>query len=101
MSIKFQFVKTEDSNGIGASMSNTLENKRAEDGTQADDDDNKYKKKKGTEILSIWLSLVILAFCLSIFAMVLYMDSRLPVPLTVADGVKNPERFIEASTYHI
>ena len=75
-----------------------LEDKRAEDGTQgdSDSDDNKYKKKKGTELLSIWLSLLILSFCLTIFALVLYMDSRLPVPLRV-DNAENkyPDRFIE------
>ena len=87
-----QFVKTDDSNGLG---SKALEDKKAEDGKTTDDDDNKYKKKKGTEILNLWLSLVILAFCLSIFALVLYMDSRLPVPLTTSDSAKFPDRFIE------
>ncbi len=32
---------------------------------------------------------------MSIFSLVLYMDGRLPDPLTVADSEKHPDRFIE------
>jgi hypothetical protein len=33
--------------------------------------------------------------CLSIFLLVVYMDQRLPVPLTLQDAAGKPDRFIE------
>lgn len=72
-----------------------IEEKRAEDGKEVPDEDNKYKKKKGTEKLSTWLALVVLAFCFSIFGIILLMDGRLPKPLKIEDAAKHPNRFIE------
>ena len=62
-----------------------IEEKRAEDGSAevVDDEDNKYKKTKGTEKLSTGLAVVILLFCFGIFGLVLLMDNRLPKPLTL------------------
>ena len=76
-----------------------MREKRAEDGSATldpnDEDDNKYRKKKGTEKLSTWLSLVVLVFSFAIFGLVHYMDGRLPKPLTLAEEHTHPERFIE------
>lgn len=73
-----------------------IQENRAEDGSATvDNEDNKYKKKKGTEKLSTWLSLLVLAFCFCIFGLVHYMDGRLPRPLTLADEQIHPDRFIE------
>jgi hypothetical protein len=90
--LKFEY-KQEDEDPL--SKKGAVEDKRAEDGDPDDVDDNKYKKKKNTELLSTWLCLVILAFCFSIFGLVLYMDGRLPKPLSLADSAKHPEMFIE------
>lgn len=69
---------------------------KAEDGKkETDDDDNKYKKKKGTEKLSTLLAFVIVFFCTAVFSLVLYMDGRLPKPLTLSDIPQNPDTFIE------
>lgn len=73
-----------------------IEEKRAEDGSaEVDNEDNKYREKKGTEKLSNGLAVVVLLFCFGIFGLVLLMDNRLPKPLTLADSANNPERFIE------
>ena len=62
-----------------------IEEKRAEDGSaEVDNEDNKYREKKGTEKLSNWLAVVVLLFCFGIFGLVLLMDNRLPKPLTLA-----------------
>ena len=60
-----------------------------------DDEDDKYKKKKGSEKLSTWLSSCVLIFCFGIFGLVLLMDGRLPKPLSMSEAASNPERFIE------
>ena len=41
------------------------------------------------------LALLVLLMCFSIFMLVVYMDRRLPVPLTVQDAVNHPSSFIE------
>ena len=62
-----------------------IEEKRAEDGSaEVDNEDNKYREKKGTEKLSNGLAVVVLLFCFGIFGLVLLMDNRLPKPLTLA-----------------
>ena len=90
-----QYRKPEDEEPI--TTKEPIEEKRAEDGTEKEDDeDNKYaKKKSGGEKLSTWLSLVVLAFCFGMFGLVLLMDGRLPKPLTLADAKTQPDRFIE------
>ena len=81
-SFQYEYRKNEDSDS--EPKKDAVEEKRAEDGSaQVDDEDNKYRKKKGTEKLSTRLSIVVLLFCFSIFGLVLLMDSRLPKPLTL------------------
>jgi len=40
-------------------------------------------------------ALIVLSLCFSIFFLVVYMDQNLPIPLTLHDVSKHPERFIE------
>ena len=69
-----------------------IEEKRAEDGSaEVDNEDNKYREKKGTEKLSNWLAVVVLLFCFGIFGLVLLMDNRLPKPLTLAGRGWSPK----------
>jgi len=60
----------------------------------ADPDENKYKKKTA-EKLSTWSALFVLVYLTAIFGFVVYMDQRLPNPLTYNDVAANPDRFIE------
>ena len=81
-SFQYEYRKNEDSDS--EPKKDAVEEKRAEDGRpEVDDEDNKYRKKKGTEKLSTRLSIVVLLFCFSIFGLVLLMDNRLPKPLTL------------------
>ncbi|XP_023345863.1 endoplasmic reticulum metallopeptidase 1 isoform X2 [Eurytemora carolleeae] len=58
-----------------------------------DVDENKYKKEENK--LNTWHALVIGSWCLCVFFLVVYMDQRLPDPLTLRDTTTNPDRFIE------
>ena len=81
---KFQ-IKSKTTEDETQPQRDAIEEKRAEDGSaEVDNEDNKYREKKGTEKLSNWLAVVVLLFCFGIFGLVLLMDNRLPKPLTLA-----------------
>lgn len=64
-----------------------------EEGILNDPDSDKYKK--ATNKLTTWMALVVLAWLLSVFLLVLVMDRRLPTALKLADLSQNPHSFIE------
>lgn len=71
-----------------------VDRSRAESGAAQDPDENKYKGKE-TLMLSTWMALVVLAWLLGVFTLVILMDRRLPAPLTLADLPQHPHSFIE------
>ena len=83
---KFWFqIKNKNTEDETQPQRDAIEEKRAEDGSaEVDNEDNKYREKKGTEKLSNGLAVVVLLFCFGIFGLVLLMDNRLPKPLTLA-----------------
>ncbi len=61
-----------------------------------DADADKYRKKAASSAsFSTWWSVLILAYLVLVFLLVVYMDQRLPAPLTAKDAAANPDAFIE------
>ena len=64
--------------------------RNGENGLSQDADENKYRKE--SRKLSTWMGLVVLGWLLSLFALVVVMDRRLPTALTIADLPVHPGR---------